>query len=196
MYFLAINQLKSEFKSFELSLEFDEQEDWGEEAISSGAILQAGKWGEHGAIVIMADSESEARTIAENCPLFEYELIDIEILSFSSLPYLEKHRQTASSEKEDLDSIYDDKAFETKLLCLEETKTFKVNGFDHPNQMPIVQKDADKESVILVLDGVIEAMVDHKLETVQKFQTLKIRQGAKQNLAASQSLKNQLGNDK
>ncbi|MDX2470195.1 MAG: hypothetical protein QNL04_06415 [SAR324 cluster bacterium] len=169
MYYLYINEIKSECKSLEISLEKREHKEWVESEILAGRILQASAWGLSGAFILKAANKKEAETIAQTDPLNGYGLIDLEIIPYTDqLPYLEPYMQEVAGDPVKFNDHLE-KDIDCKLVCLDETKSIKVDGFKKITSPQKVKAD----NVILVLDGMIEAMVDHTLGEVQKFQIYK-----------------------
>ncbi len=177
MYYLYINQIKTEYKALEISSEKKEQREWIELETLAGRVLQSGHWGESDVLILKADNERDAHAIAQNDPLHQYALVDLEIIPYTDqLPYLEPHMQEVSSfdgSSLEVDDLLDEN-LDCKLVCLDEVKSIKVDGFKSLEQNQAPQK-TKADNVILVLDGMIEAMVDHTLGDVQKFQIFKTR---------------------
>jgi uncharacterized protein YciI len=83
MYILAINRIKHEADMEKLSSTVPLHIKWIETCISDGTVVQAGKWGDKGGIVILnAESIAEAEQTMSRDPLVLSDLIEVEMAEF------------------------------------------------------------------------------------------------------------------
>ena len=83
MYFLAINRAKPDTNPESLSDVIPHHIAWVKERLSTGELLQAGKWGPAGGMCILAATDvEEARSLVSSDPLVESGLFSVEIGEF------------------------------------------------------------------------------------------------------------------
>ncbi len=83
MYYLSINTFKEGVGSEEIGKVIPLHKEWIREMIASGAVVQAGKWGAAGGVVILkAESHAEAEGLLRNDPLIGSGLVNYELGAF------------------------------------------------------------------------------------------------------------------
>jgi len=79
MYFMSINKLKPNINPAQFNKVIPLHREWVKQQIAAGVLVQAGKWGDHGGmIVVKAATREEADKIADQDPLVQAALIDFE----------------------------------------------------------------------------------------------------------------------
>ena len=79
MYFMSINKFKSDADRAQISKVVLEHREWAKQQLALGTLVQAGKWGDRGGmIVIRAGSMAEAEKIVNQDPFVRAELITFE----------------------------------------------------------------------------------------------------------------------
>ena len=84
MFFLAINRAKPDARTEAIGEVIPAHIDWIKRSIAGGALVQAGKWGEGGGVlVVRAASQEEARAVIGEDPILKSGLFDVEIAQFA-----------------------------------------------------------------------------------------------------------------
>jgi uncharacterized protein YciI len=79
MYFMSINKYKSDADRALINKTIPLHREWAKQQLAAGVLVQAGKWGDHGGmIVIRADTREEADKIVDQDPLVQAGLITFE----------------------------------------------------------------------------------------------------------------------
>jgi uncharacterized protein YciI len=79
MYFMSINKIKSGADPAQLNKAIPLHREWAKQQLAAGVLVQAGKWGDHGGmIIIKAGTREEADKVANQDPLVEAGLITFE----------------------------------------------------------------------------------------------------------------------
>lgn len=79
MYFMSINKFKPDADRAQINKVILAHREWAKQQLTAGALVQAGKWGERGGmIIIRAESMAEAEKIVDQDPLALAGLITFE----------------------------------------------------------------------------------------------------------------------
>ncbi len=79
MYFMSINKFRHDADRTRINEVIPVHREWTRQQLAAGFLLQAGKWGERGGmIIIRAENLSEAEKIANQDPLAQAGLITFE----------------------------------------------------------------------------------------------------------------------
>jgi len=79
MYFMSINKFKHDADRTQINRVIPMHREWTRQQLAEGILVQAGKWGEWGGVIIMkAESMSEAERIVDQDPLAQAGLITFE----------------------------------------------------------------------------------------------------------------------
>jgi uncharacterized protein YciI len=79
MYFMSINKFKSNADRGKINTTIPLHREWVKQQIASGVLVQAGKWGDSGGmIVIKVNTREEADRVVNRDPLVEADLITFE----------------------------------------------------------------------------------------------------------------------
>jgi uncharacterized protein YciI len=79
MYFMSINKIKPDADRALVNKVIPEHREWAKQQLAAGTLVQAGKWGgQGGMIVIKADSMAEAEKIVNQDPFVQAGLIMFE----------------------------------------------------------------------------------------------------------------------
>jgi uncharacterized protein YciI len=79
MYFMSINKIKSDADRAQLSKAFPLHREWARQQLVAGVLVQAGKWGDYGGmIVVRAETREEADKVVNQDPLVQAGLITFE----------------------------------------------------------------------------------------------------------------------
>ena len=79
MYFMSINTFKPGGDRAQINKVIRLHRDWAKKQLAAGVLVQAGKWGDNGGmIVVKAESREEADTVVNADPLVEAGLIMFE----------------------------------------------------------------------------------------------------------------------
>ena len=79
MYFMSINKIKPDADRTVLNKVIPEHREWAKEQLAAGTLVQAGKWGDRGGmIVIKAGSMADAELIVNQDPFVLAGLITFE----------------------------------------------------------------------------------------------------------------------
>ncbi len=79
MYFMSINKVKSNADRALFNKTIGVHREWARQQIAAGILVQAGKWGDNGGmIIIKAGSRQEADTVVDEDPLAKAGLITFE----------------------------------------------------------------------------------------------------------------------
>ncbi len=79
MYFMSINKFKQDTDRTQINKVIPKHREWTRQQLAAGILVQAGKWGERGGmIIIRAESMSEAEKIVDQDPLAQAGLITFE----------------------------------------------------------------------------------------------------------------------
>ena len=79
MYFMSINRIKADAKPALINKTLPLHREWAKRQLAAGVLVQAGKWGDRGGmIIIKADSREAADTVVNEDPLVLAALIEFE----------------------------------------------------------------------------------------------------------------------
>ena len=79
MYFMSINKIKPGADPAKLNKTIPLHRDWAKQQLAAGVLVQAGKWGDHGGmIVIKAATREEADRVVNQDPFVAAGLITFE----------------------------------------------------------------------------------------------------------------------
>ena len=79
MYFMSINKFKADADRAEINKTIPLHRQWAKEQLAAGVVVQAGKWGDHGGmIVVRAETREEADKVVNQDPLVQAGLITFE----------------------------------------------------------------------------------------------------------------------
>jgi uncharacterized protein YciI len=79
MYFMSINKFRSGADRAQLSKAIPLHREWARQQLAAGVLVQAGKWGDHGGmIVVRAETREEADKVVNQDPLVQAGLITFE----------------------------------------------------------------------------------------------------------------------
>jgi uncharacterized protein YciI len=79
MYFMSINKFKPGLASEVVNRTIKAHREWAKKQLAAGVLVQAGKWGDHGGmIIIKAATREEADKVVNQDPLVEAGLITFE----------------------------------------------------------------------------------------------------------------------
>ncbi len=79
MYFLSVNKIKPDVDRTQLNRVIPLHREWVKEQIKAGRVVQAGKWGDRGGIIVVkAESRAEADRLVDQDPLVREGLITFE----------------------------------------------------------------------------------------------------------------------
>jgi uncharacterized protein YciI len=79
MYFMSINKIKLEAEPAQLNKAISLHREWAKKQLAAGVLVQAGKWGDRGGMIIVkAESRGEADRVVNQDPLVLAGLITFE----------------------------------------------------------------------------------------------------------------------
>ena len=79
MYFMSINKIRSDADREQLNKTIPVHREWAKRQLAAGVLVQAGKWGDHGGmIVVKAETREEADRVVDQDPLVQAGLITFE----------------------------------------------------------------------------------------------------------------------
>ena len=79
MYFMSINKIRSDADRERLNKTIPLHREWARQQLAAGVLVQAGKWGDHGGmIVVRAETREEADKVVDQDPLVQAGLITFE----------------------------------------------------------------------------------------------------------------------
>ncbi len=79
MYFMSINKFKANADRAQISKAITLHREWARQQLAAGVLVQAGKWGDHGGmIVVRAETREEADKVVNQDPLVQAGLITFE----------------------------------------------------------------------------------------------------------------------
>ena len=79
MYFMSINKFKPNVDRAQINKVIPLHREWTKKQLAAGVLVQAGKWGDNGGmIVVKAGSREEADNVVNQDPLVEAGLITFE----------------------------------------------------------------------------------------------------------------------
>jgi uncharacterized protein YciI len=79
MYFMSINKFKANADRAQISKAIPLHREWARQQLAAGILVQAGKWGDHGGmIVVRAETREEADKVVDQDPLVQAGLITFE----------------------------------------------------------------------------------------------------------------------
>ena len=79
MYFMSINKIKPDAERAQLNKTIAAHREWAKQQLAAGVLVQAGKWGDHGGMIIVkAESREEADRVVNQDPLVKADLITFE----------------------------------------------------------------------------------------------------------------------
>ncbi len=85
MYFMSINKIKPGVEIALLNKTLAEHRKWAKEQLAAGVLVQAGKWGDHGGMIIVrAGSREEADRVVDQDPLAQAGIITFETAEIHS----------------------------------------------------------------------------------------------------------------
>ena len=83
MYFMSINKFKPGADRAKINTTIPLHREWVKQQIATGTLVQAGKWGDRGGmIVIKVDTGEEADRVVNQDPLVEADLITFDTAEF------------------------------------------------------------------------------------------------------------------
>ncbi len=78
-YFLSINHIKKDIDTATLNDVIVRHRQWAKEMLAAGVLAQAGKWGDHGGMVVVrAATREEADRIVNEDPLVQAGIVTFE----------------------------------------------------------------------------------------------------------------------
>lgn len=79
MYFMSINKFKLDGDRAQINKTILAHREWAKKQLAAGVLVQAGKWGDNGGmIVVKAESREEADNVVNEDPLAEAGFITFE----------------------------------------------------------------------------------------------------------------------
>jgi len=79
MYFMSINKFKTDADRAQIGKAIPLHREWAKQQLAAGVLVQAGKWGDHGGmIVVRAETREEADKVVNQDPLVQAGLITFE----------------------------------------------------------------------------------------------------------------------
>ena len=79
MYFMSINKFKSGVDTTLINKTIPLHREWAKKLLAAGILVQAGKWGDSGGMIIVkAQTREEADTVVNQDPLVQAGLITFE----------------------------------------------------------------------------------------------------------------------
>ncbi len=79
VYFMSINKIKAGIDTAHLNKTLAAHRQWAKEQLAAGVLVQAGKWGDHGGMIIVkAGSREEADRVVDQDPLVQAGIITFE----------------------------------------------------------------------------------------------------------------------
>ncbi len=79
MYFMSVNKIKPGAERAQINKTIPLHREWAKKQLAVGVLVQAGKWGDNGGmIVIKAESREEADRVVNEDPLVQAGLITFE----------------------------------------------------------------------------------------------------------------------
>lgn len=79
MYFMSINKFKPGADRAQINKAIPAHREWAKKQLAAGVLVQAGKWGDHGGMIIVkAETSEEADRVVSQDPLVEADLITFE----------------------------------------------------------------------------------------------------------------------
>ncbi|NTW59899.1 MAG: hypothetical protein HGA43_12120 [Nitrospirae bacterium] len=79
MYFMSINKFRSDADPAQINEAIPLHREWARQQLAAGVLVQAGKWGDHGGmIVVRAETREEADKVVNQDPLVQAGLITFE----------------------------------------------------------------------------------------------------------------------
>ena len=79
MYFMSINKVNPGVDHAQFNKAIAAHREWAKKQLAAGVLVQAGKWGDHGGmIVVKAESREEADRVVNQDPLVKADLITFE----------------------------------------------------------------------------------------------------------------------
>ncbi len=79
MYFMSVNKIKPGAERAQINKTIPLHREWAKKQLAAGVLVQAGKWGDNGGmIVVKAESREEADKVVNQDPLVEAGLITFE----------------------------------------------------------------------------------------------------------------------
>jgi len=79
MYFMSINKFKPGADSALINKTIPLHREWAKKQLAAGVLVQAGKWGDHGGMIIVkAETREEADRVVNQDPLVKANLIAFE----------------------------------------------------------------------------------------------------------------------
>jgi len=79
MYFMSINKFRPDADRAQISKTIPLHREWARLQLAAGVLVQAGKWGDHGGmIVVRAETREEADKVVDQDPLVQAGLITFE----------------------------------------------------------------------------------------------------------------------
>lgn len=78
MYFMSINKIKPEADRALLNKTIPAHREWARKQLAAGVLVQAGKWGDGGMIIVRAGTREEADRVVDEDPLVQAGLVTFE----------------------------------------------------------------------------------------------------------------------
>lgn len=83
MYFMSINKIKPDADRALLNKTIPVHREWARQQIAAGNLVQAGKWGDRGGMIIVrSETREEADKVVNEDPLAKARLITFETAEF------------------------------------------------------------------------------------------------------------------
>ena len=79
MFFMSINKFKPGVDRAQINKTIPLHREWAKQQLAAGVLVQAGKWGDHGGMIIVrAETREEADRVVNQDPLVKADLITFE----------------------------------------------------------------------------------------------------------------------
>jgi uncharacterized protein YciI len=79
MYFMSVNKFKPDADRVQINESIPLHREWVKKQLAAGVLVQAGKWGDHGGMIIVkAETREEADLVVNQDPLVKADLIAFE----------------------------------------------------------------------------------------------------------------------
>lgn len=79
MYFMSINKIRPGADRVQIKMVIPAHREWVKKQLAAGLVVQAGKWGDHGGMIIVkAETREEADKLVNQDPLVKSDLVTFE----------------------------------------------------------------------------------------------------------------------
>jgi uncharacterized protein YciI len=79
MYFMSINKFRPGADRAQINMAIPAHREWVKKQLAAGVVVQAGKWGDHGGMIIVkAETREEADKLVNQDPLVKAGLVTFE----------------------------------------------------------------------------------------------------------------------